>query len=179
MASSGQLPSDQTLVVMSLQVFLHFRPVTTSGTSVSVGPFTAAQGMTVTPTDAQGGIWRMYYMCQEQLFWTFAVAEKPQFQHPTFYTPAGGGIHGFASDTTLYVLNNGTPDKQAILKLAKPIVIPPRQGFAVNVDILTPPTPSGVTADASDNLLTQLNSAGRFARDVKYVLDGINTRDVL
>lgn len=49
------------------------------------------------------------------------------------------------ADTTLAVLNNGRPGKSEILKLARPVLIPPRQGFSVTADMLLP---TGATAGA-------------------------------
>jgi hypothetical protein len=49
-----------------------------------------------------------------------------------WYFPAGGGIWGFDSGTSIF--NHGVPSQEAILKLARPIMVPVRQNFNVNAE---------------------------------------------
>ena len=181
MEGSGQFPSDQTFVTLSLQVHLHFRPIR-GGSAVGVPPAGGAGGL-LFPGGAPAEVaHRLYFMCQSQLFWTYFVGDKPQFTHTTWYAPAGGGIHGFAADTTLTVLNNGVPEKGAILKLAKPILVPPRQGFQVTGEIINPVASAAIGAlpAVERDLVTALNNdIEGIEKDIKYLIDGVHTRDVL
>lgn len=63
MGSAGSFPSDQTFVVLSLQVFLHFRKALTPPQAIGTAPAEV--------------IHHFYYLAQEQLFWTFTVGDKP------------------------------------------------------------------------------------------------------
>jgi hypothetical protein len=67
---------------------------------------------------------------------------------------------------------NGLPSQQAILKLAKPIAIPARQHFSVKVNLYD----TGNTS-VRTNYLNASTSVG--LREVKVLIDGIHTRDVL
>jgi hypothetical protein len=58
-----------------------------------------------------------------------------QFVAPCWYYPAGGGLHGFDSTTPVY--NNGTPEQTALMKLARPIILPVRQNFNVNAEFFS------------------------------------------
>ena len=66
------------------------------------------------------------------------------------------------------------------MRLARPILIPPRQGFKVSATI------SPIGPALGSDLIAQLNgltpageAADDIAKDVKYLLDGIHSRDVL
>lgn len=141
MAVAGQLASDQTYVVLALRCWLFF-----DGTNRR----------------------DLYLQTVSQLYFTFTLGEKPQFVAPCWYHPAGGGIYG--TDTTASVLNNGYPSQQAILKLARPIVIPVRQNIQVNAEFFS----VGTT-----DVLTLLNNAQTDDQMViMYMIDGLQTRDV-
>ena len=148
MKSAGVLSSDQTFVVLSMRAWLHFR-------------------------GAQAG--DMYAGCASQLFFTLEIGDKPFFQMGAWYFGSGGGIAG--SDPGSPALNLGTPDHRGILKLAQPIPIPARQGFAVIAEfypIGQGPLPS---SDVRQNLLNASTNIGD--RVIQFVLDGLHSRDVL
>jgi hypothetical protein len=86
---AGQLASDQTYVVLSLRAWLFF-----DGTNARAN----------------------YNGVTSQLTWTFVLGDRPQFEAPSWYFPAGGGVWG-AGDPTLF--NNGLPGQSEILKLAR------------------------------------------------------------
>ena len=87
---------------------------------------------------------------------------------PCWYFPAGGGVYGL--DATTAVFNNGYPSQSAIMKLARPIILPVRQNFVVNAEFF----PIGVT-----NALTLLNVGDATDQKViQFYLDGLQTRDV-
>lgn len=141
MQNAGQLASDQTFVALALRCWMYF-----DGTSRR----------------------DLYLQTISQLFFTFQLGDKPQFVAPAWYHPAGGGIYGV--DTTASVLNNGYPSQQAILKLARPIIIPVRQNIAVVAEFFT----VGTT-----NVLDIINNAQTDDQMViSYLIDGLQTRDV-
>lgn len=138
---AGQLASDQTYVILALRAWLYF-----NGTNRRAN----------------------YLHVNSQLYWTLIVGEKPMFLAPCWYFPAGGGTWGFDSVTSVF--SNGVPSQEAILKLARPIVVPVRQNFAVQATFF----PMG-----SVSALDGLNSgATDDEKEIKFVLDGLQTRDV-
>ena len=138
---AGQLASDQTYVILSLRTWLYF-----DGTNARSN----------------------YQRVTSQLYFTLTLGDKPQFQAPIWYTPAGGGVHGF--DSTTAVFNNGMPSQDAILKLARPIVLPVRQNFNVNMEFF-----SVGTTDARTLLNT---GATDDQKVILFMIDGLQTRDV-
>lgn len=103
-----------------------------------------------------------------QLYFTLTVGEKPMFQAPCWYHPSGGGIWGY--DSNLSIFNLGEPTQEAILKLARPIIVPVRQNFSCTAEFFS----IGTTA-----ALDGLNSGATDDQKViMYVVDGLQTRDV-
>ena len=138
---AGQLASDQTYVVLALRAWLYF-----DGTHRR----------------------ELYTQTISQLFFTFTLGDKPQFVAPCWYFPAGGGIWGF--DSTASVLNNGSPTQQAILKLARPIIIPVRQNITVTAEYF---------AMGGLSVLDIMNNAANDDQQcVQFMIDGLQTRDV-
>jgi hypothetical protein len=83
-------------------------------------------------------------------------------QYYGWYHPAGGGVFGF--DSTSAVFNHGVPSQEAILKLARPIIIPVRQNIQVNAQFFT----VGTT-----NVLDLMNNASTDDQLViLYMIDG-------
>lgn len=122
---AGQLASDQTYVILALRAYLFF-----NGTNARAN----------------------YVNVASQLYWTLVVGEKPQFSAPCWYLPAGGGIWGF--DSTTAVFANGEPSQEAILKLARPVVVPVRQNFAVQAQFFSVGSVSaldGLNSGATDD----------------------------
>jgi len=141
---AGQLASDQTYVILALRAWLYF-----NGTNRRAN----------------------YLRVNSQLYWTLIVGEKPMFQAPCWYFPAGGGTWGFdATAGTGSIFSNGVPSQEALLKLARPVVVPVRQNFAVQASFF----PMG-TVSALDGLNT---GATDDEKEIKFVLDGLQTRDV-
>jgi hypothetical protein len=144
MQVAGQLASDQTYVILAMRCWLFF----------------------------EGTNHRQFYLgVVSQLYYTLTLGDKPQFVAPCWYYPAGGGIYGDgALATAAGVYNNGMPTQDAILKLARPIIIPVRQNISVNAEFFT----VGTT-----NILTTLNNAATDDQMViMFVIDGLQTRDV-
>jgi hypothetical protein len=137
----GQLASDQTYVILALRAWLYFDGLNHRD---------------------------LYLQTITQLYFTLTLGDKPQFVAPCWYFPAGGGVYG--TDTTSSVLNNGYPSQQSILKLARPIVIPVRQNISVNAEFFT----VGTT-----NVLDIINHASTDDQMViMFMIDGLQTRDV-
>lgn len=139
---AGQLASDQTYIVLALRCYMYF-----NGTNRRAA----------------------YLQTASQLYFTFILGDKPQFQAPAWYFPAGGGIWGFDSQSSVFT--NGTPTQEAILKLAKPIVVPVRQNIAVVAEFFQVGTLSALTI-----LNTSRSSDDESV--VMFMLDGVRTRDV-
>ena len=141
MQTAGQLASDQTYVTLALRCYMYF-----DGTNRRAN----------------------YLNTAVQLYFTLQVGEKPMFTAPAWYKPAGGGVAGF--DATTSIFSNGTPDQQAFLKLARPIVIPVRQNFQVNAQWFAVGTTVGldlINAGETDD-----------QKVISYWIDGLQTRDV-
>lgn len=138
---AGQLASDQTYVALALRAWLFF-----DGTN--------------SRTNYQGTV--------SQLYFTFNVGSKPMFVAPCWYFPAGGGIYGL--DSTTAVFNNGYPSQSAIMKLARPIIIPVRQNFNVVAEFFVVGT-----TDARATLNT---GATDDQKVIMFMFDGLQTRDV-
>jgi hypothetical protein len=138
---AGQLASDQTYVILALRAWLYFDGTNRRANYVNVA---------------------------SQLYWTLNVGDKPMFQAPCWYHPSGGGIWGFDSVTSVFTL--GTPSQEAILKLARPIIVPVRQNFNVSADFFQV---------GSTVALDLLNSgASDDQKVIMYMIDGLQTRDV-
>lgn len=102
MVAAGQLPSDQSYILLAMRCFLWF-----VGTNALL----------------------IYQLCVNQLYLSLVMGDKPQFVAPCWFMPQGGGIWGF--DSTTPSMTNGVPSTEAILKFGKPIPMPPRQNFYV------------------------------------------------
>jgi hypothetical protein len=138
---AGQFASDQTYVMLALRCWLFF-----------LGTNRRANYMNVAA----------------QLYFTLTVGEKPMFQAPCWYHPSGGGVWGF--DATTSIFNLGEPTQEAILKLARPIIVPVRQNFSVTAEFF---------AIGSVVALDGLNSGATDDQKViMYMVDGLQTRDV-
>jgi hypothetical protein len=143
MTTAGQLSSDQTYVILALRCWLFF-----DGTNRRL----------------------LYLDTMSQLFWTLTLGSKPMFQAPCWYFPSGGGVWGF--DATASIFNNGTPEQAAILKLARPIIVPVRQNFAARADFFN------IGAVSALNLLNGTGGADDDVKNIMFMLDGLQTRDV-
>lgn len=139
--AAGQLASDQTFVALALRAYVYF-----DGTNAR----------------------KNYQNVLSQLQFSLILGDKPMFSAPAWYFPAGGGLHGF--DATTPVFNNGTPEQSGIMKLARPIVIPVRQNFAVAAEFF----PVG-GVDARDLLNTGATDDEKI---ISFYIDGLQTRDV-
>ncbi len=141
MTVAGQLASDATYVILAIRCWMFF-----DGTNRRAN----------------------YLNVTSQLFWTIVVGQKPMFVAPAWYFPAGGGTWGF--DATASIFNHGTPEQGAILKLARPVIVPVRQNFSATADFYSIGTTSaldGLNSGATDDV-----------KNISIMLDGLETRDV-
>jgi hypothetical protein len=200
LTTGGTFPSDQTFITLAVRVWTYFRfnpeaTYTVNGATQSVGSVPG-----VFP-DRVMRVHKLYHQSQNQLFWQFQAGDKPQLTTFTAYTPFAGGLDGFFSDSRLPRANNGVPTSSALMRLARPILIPPRQGFQCIATL----SAMGQSAGASiqEQLLGQIdgsigplaaittgqtslslgdvtvNGTDNIEKDVKYLIDGIHSRDVL
>ena len=203
LTTGGFFPSDQTYITLAVRVWTYFRfnpeaPVTVQqGLPEPIGTIPGA------PRDRVMRVHKLYHQTQNQFFWQMVAGDKPQLTTFTAYTPMAGGLDGFFADSRLPRANNGVPTSSALMRLARPILIPPRQGFQV-IAIASPigqttgasaiEQLNGLVPDNSPNAIisgsglttgtatgTGLSVAGEddIEKDIKYVLDGIHSRDVL
>lgn len=192
LATPGQFTSDQTFVCLAIRVWTYFRVNFESQVGNTLQPNTPPQILlnSSSLTDRVARVHKLYHQAENQLFFDFTAGDKPQIQHFTAYTPFAGGLDGFFADSRLPRANNGVPTSGALMRLARPILIPPRQGFRVFATI----SPMGEAAGSS--LIEQLNGlyndfsdpfpsneskqgVDNIEKDVKYLIDGIHSRDVL
>lgn len=204
------LPSDQSMVVLALRVFLWFRnpiqqgPIVTpsgGGTTYNQanGDFQfAGAGSTYTTAQAAVAngsgpatiqdIHRLYWQASDTLLWTFGAGSKPSLQSmPSAYFPYGGGLHGsLGGSTNLIHWDNGMPDHSGILRLARAILIPPRQNILCQAQIVTYPDGGNAalfnsTTAAGRNMLNlrdNLNAVDLASKVVSFTFDGLFSRDV-
>ena len=227
LTTGGFFPSDQTFITLAVRVWTYFRWNVESQRSQSQATWLG--GQTTIPAQPVGNspvitsppgvaagvssdrvqrVHKLYHQSQNQLFWQFQAGDKPQLTTFTAYTPFAGGLDGFFADTRLYRANNGVPTSSALMRLARPILIPPRQGFSViaiaspigqvdgadivaqlnglvpNNDTFGPASSGGTistTTTAPQTSFTGLDTAGKddIEKDIKYLIDGVHSRDVL
>ena len=190
LATPGQFTSDQTFVTLAIRVWTYFRVNFEAQADVNGVP--TRQLTADAMTDRVARVHKLYHQSQNQLFFDFTAGDKPQIQHFTAYTPFAGGLDGFFADSRLPRANNGVPTSSALMRLARPILIPPRQGFRVFATIspLGEATGSSLT-EQLNGLLTNpvagpfpatgvsVAGADNIEKDIKYLIDGIHSRDVL
>lgn len=144
---------------------------------------------------------RLYMQAQDQLFWSIGFGLKPSLSGvPLGYFPFAGGYGSGATGTGFpgavpgdfhgernmpVVLTNGIPDNRALCRLARAILLPPRQNFDCTARIQPPP-------DGGNNAIWQgtqgtrnmvslkdnLNAPDLMQKVIIVSLDGLISRDV-
>jgi len=196
------LPSDQSHVTLALRAFVWAKAPVIRGTVDGDGVLSANGDMSnagVVAIFGTGGVgngnapanyndvYRLYWQALEQLHWTYGTGEKPSIMNmATKYFPDGGGLYaqlGGVSD--LIHLGNADPTQQSILKLARAILLPPRQNILCIANIYPlPDGGNGATAGSSQNtrnmnsLRDNLNAVDGMAKVVQFAFDGRFARDV-
>jgi hypothetical protein len=198
--NGSTLPSDQSHVVLALRVFSWYRN-SILRTAGGVSPELATNGdygnltLWLTGGAAVGqapgqiqDVYRLHYQTEEQLHWSFGTGEKNSITNmPTWYFPAGGGISGDMGGATdlIHWQNSGYDGHSGILRLARAILLPPRQNILCKASIYALPSDSStqvaVTTQASRNMLSlrdNLNAPDGINKVVTFTFDGLFSRDV-
>jgi hypothetical protein len=197
--NGNTLPSDQSHVVLALRVFTWFRnpilriagagsgEVAENGDYGSVLPWTGS-GIGIGQAPGQiSDVYRLHWQAEEQLHWTFGTGMKPSIINmPTWYFPAGGGISGDMAGATdmIHWQNSGYDGHAGILRLARAILIPPRQNIMCDARIYALSTDNATTfgtTQGSRNMLSlrdNLNAVDGVQKVVTFIFDGLFSRDV-
>lgn len=205
--SGSVLPSDQSFVVLALRCCLWFRnPIQRGNTVVVAGgtnypalngdfqfngagsTYDAAQSLIANgsaPASIED-IHRLYNQASEQLLWSFGAGQKFSIESmPSMYFPYGGGLHGqLAGATDLIHWTNGMPSHEAILRLARAILIPPRQNIKCKATIVALPTTNTATFNGTQgtrqmsSLRDNLNAVDLAEKVINFVFDGLFSREV-
>lgn len=195
--NGNTLPSDNSMIILALRVFLWFRNSILRGATVGDSP--AANGDIGEFPNAAGDpgvgnalgnvedVYRLYWQSAEQLFWTFGAGAKPSIEKmPSTYFPYGGGIVGDLGCSSDFInLHNGDATHQAILKLARAILLVPRQAITCTASIQRladggQATTFGTT-QGSRNMLSltdNLNAIDAVQKVISFTFDGLLSRDV-
>lgn len=207
--NGSTLPSDQSMVVLACRVFTHYRnPIQRGTASLDVGgtgvlvldrngdfifPSGAADATTVqtvlngNAVGAPEDCFRLWWQSQDQLLWSFGAGDKFSITSmPTAYFPYGGGLaQGQMNQTDLIQWSNGMPSHEGILRLARAVLIPPRQNIKCEAQIS--PLNAGANAAAfgtnqnARNMLSlrdNLNAPDLVNKVVSFTFDGLFSRDV-
>jgi hypothetical protein len=196
------LPSDQSMVVLALRCFLWFRASTARSAATlttSIGNngdyFIAAANEAAAVNLLNGSVpgdyldvHRLYWQASDQLLWDFGAGDKNSVRSmPSSYFPWGGGLHGdVGGSTDLIHWNNGSPDHAGILRLARAILLPPRQNIRCTAVIArladggNGAVPFGSTQGSRNlmNLTDNLNAVDLINKIVAFAFDGLFSRDV-
>lgn len=191
------LPSDQSMIILALRVFLHFRsPHFRSGTSpqyLQNGDISTFPNTNTTDAGAYNAVgttkdvWRLYWQAAEQLLWTFGAGDKPSISlMPSSYFPYGGGlVTDLAASSDLVSVSNGAQTQGSILKLARAVLLVPRQNIQCKASIAKLPDNGqsatfGTTQNSRNmlSLVDNLNAVDAVSKCVSFTFDGLLSRDV-
>jgi hypothetical protein len=205
--NGSTLPSDQSMVVLACRVFTHFRNSIQRSTSpLSIGgqDILRHNGDFVYPADAATATqfaqllngqavgepedcFRLWWQAQDQLLWSFGAGDKFSITSmPSAYFPYGGGLaQGQMQQTDLIYWSNGMPSHEGILRLARAVLIPPRQNIKCEAQISPLSALSNAATVSSTqgarNLLSlrdNLNAPDLINKVVSFTFDGLFSRDV-
>jgi hypothetical protein len=205
--NGSTLPSDQSMVVLALRVFTWFRnslPRTVgadtgsgagTGTVVKNGDYFITTANTTAAANLLNGsaigdardVYRLNWQAEEQLLWSFGSGQKFSLSSmPTAYFPYGGGLYGNNGGVTDFIhWGNGTPDHSGILRLARAILLPPRQNVLCQAQIVRLPDGGnagtfGSTQGSRDmlSLTSNLNAVDLVNKVISFTFDGLFSRDV-
>jgi hypothetical protein len=204
LATGGFFPSDQTFVTLAVRVWTYFRAnLEAQATNAQNAQIPVASFSNGLVQDLVMRVHKLYHQAENQFFWQLQAGDKPQLTTFTAYTPFAGGLDGFFADSRLPRANNGLPTSSALMRLARPVLIPPRQGFQVIAQASAIGQTVGASITEQLNGLVPDNTANAFIsgaatvvgfgtgtgvsvpgkdqieKDIKYLIDGIHSRDVL
>jgi hypothetical protein len=203
--NGSTLPSDQSHVTLALRCFTWFRNPqirsAASGANVQTnnnGDFSQAGAAAFFGPGGPGAgesigsiqdVYRLHWQAMEQLHWSYGTGEKFSITNmATKYFPDGGGLSGDMGGTSdLIHWQNGTPDHTAILRLARAILLPPRQNVkcVANISALPAGGNAGIagtivagTGRNMLSLLDNLNAVDGISKVIQFCFDGLFARDV-
>ncbi len=199
--NGSTLPSDQSHVVLALRVFSWYRnsilrvdgaadtdELALNGDYGTLDLWTGSgAGVGQAPGSIQD-VYRLHWQTEEQLHWSFGTGEKFSITNmQTWYFPTGGGLSaqlGGATDL-IHLQNSGNDGHAGILRLARAILIPPRQNIKCSASIYALPTDTNTqiagTSQGSRNMLSlrdNLNAIDAINKVVTFTFDGLFSRDV-
>jgi hypothetical protein len=201
LVNGGVLPSDQSMVILALRVFTWYRnpikritntfddSIVLNGDYDQLAPWLpAGSGFGTSAPGSIQDVYRLHWQTEEQLHWTFGTGDKNSITNmPTWYFPTGGGISGDMGAATdlIHWQNTGWDGHQGILRLARAILLPPRQNIIckANIYALDAGNQASVfgTTQGSRNMLSlkdNLNAVDAVQKVVSFVMDGLFSRDV-
>lgn len=203
LTNGSTLPSDQSHVTLALRCFTWFRNPMIRGTGVAIGneknngDFSQAGAADFFAAAGPGAgnylgsvedVYRLHWQAEEELHWSYGTGDKFSIQNmASKYFPDGGGLHGDMGGTSdLIHWNNGMPDHTAILRLARAILLPPRQNVKCVATIHALPDGgngaflSTVAAGGRNplSLRDNLNTADGIWKCIQFSFDGLWARDV-
>lgn len=201
--NGSTLPSDQSHVTLALRVFIWFRNPMVRGVANAQGVLLNNGDLSVEGTTAffgTGGpgfgnapgnvedVYRLHYQAMEQLHWSFGTGDKFSITNmATKYFPDGGGLSGDMGNTSdLIHWQNGSPDHTAILRLARAVLLPPRQNVKCSANISKLPDGGNgalagtITAQGRNmlSLTDNLNAKDGINKVIQFTFDGLFARDV-
>lgn len=199
LVNGATLPSDQSHVTLALRVFVWFRnpylripgagtgEVSFNGDYGSLVPFLAGGAAVGNAPATVQDYYRLIWQTEEQLHWSFGTGLKNSIDNmPTWYFPAGGGISGDNGGTTDIIhWQNSSNDHTGILRLARAILLPPRQNVVCTGKIFALPDGGQALAFGTNqgarNMLSlrdNLNAIDLMSKSIQFVFDGLFSRDV-
>jgi hypothetical protein len=191
------LPSDQSHVTLALRVFVWYKkpevrsaaPIAPTSTAGEIGNVLGFQAISAEAIARVQDAYRLYWQSLEQLHWSYGTGQKFSIENmATKYFPDGGGLHGdMGGVSDLIHWNNGMPSHAAILRLARAILLPPRQNVRCQADIISlndagaNAAAAGITTPTGRDMLNlrdNLNALDGMGKVIQFTFDGLFARDV-
>jgi hypothetical protein len=198
--NGSTLPSDQSHVVLALRCFTYCRnpilrvagagvgEVAGNGDYGTLAPFLVGGTSIGNAPGTVQDVYRLHWQTEEQLHWSFGTGLKNSIDNlPTFYFPAGGGLSGDMGGTTdlIHWQNGGWEGHMGILRLARAVLIPPRQNILCSAKIFALPDNGNaltfLTQQGTRNMLSlrdNLNAPDAIQKVILFMFDGLFSRDV-
>jgi len=200
LVNGSTLPSDQSHVVLALRVFSWYRnsilrqagggtgEVSENGDYGTLAPWLVGGAAVGQAPGRIEDVYRLHFQTEEQLHWSFGTGQKNSIENmPTWYFPAGGGLSGDMGAATdlIHWQNSGYDGHSGILRLARAILLPPRQNIVCKASIYALPSDAATTAagtsQGSRNMLSlrdNLNAIDGVNKIITFTFDGLWSRDV-
>ena len=203
LSNGSTLPSDQSFVCLALRCFHWYRNPMVRGANIDIrlnnGDF-SQQGASWFFSGVLGGpgagealgsiqdVYRLHHQTMEQLHISFGTGDKFSITNmPSKYFPDGAGLSGDLGGTSdLIHWQNGDPSHTAILRLARAVLLPPRQNIKCVCDVSALPdggnaVVAGTITPQGRNMLSlrdNLNAPDGINKVIQICMDGLHARDV-